>query len=198
MLKRANSAVALPADLLNVLEMNELVHKAAEAWGGLDILVNNASRFHKTHVGLVTEEIWDDLLNSNLKAPFFMAQAAVPHLKKNQGCIVNIADIHGETPMRDYAVYCMSKAGLIMQTKALAKELSPEIRVNAVSPGAIAWPEGENNLTNELKQKIIQRTALGRHGSPHDIAKAVLYLVRDADYVTGQIIEVDGGRGLSI
>lgn len=196
--ERANSAVALPADLLNVLEMNELVHKAAEAWGGLDILVNNASRFHKTHVGLVTEEIWDDLLNSNLKAPFFMAQAAAPHLKKNQGCIVNIADIHGETPMRDYAVYCMSKAGLIMQTKALAKELSPEIRVNAVSPGAIAWPEGENNLTNALKQKIIQRTALGRHGSPHDIAKAVLYLVRDADYVTGQIIEVDGGRGLSI
>lgn len=195
---RAHSAIALAADLFNLSEMNELVHKAAKVWGRLDILVNNASRFNKTHIGSVTEDTWDDLLNSNLKAPFFMSQAAAPHLKKNQGCIVNITDIHGETPMRDYAVYCISKAGLIMQTKALAKELSPEIRVNAVSPGAIAWPEGENKLTNELKQKIIQRTALGRHGSPSDIAKAVLYLVRDADYVTGQIIEVDGGRGLSI
>jgi pteridine reductase len=133
-------------------------------------------------------------MNSNLKAPYFLSQAAAPYLAQNQGSIINIADIHAENPLRHYSVYSISKSGLLMMTKALAKELGPLVRVNAVAPGSIIWPEGENTLSNEDKQKIIDRTPLSRSGTPEDIAKAVLFFARDADFVTGQVLAVDGGR----
>jgi pteridine reductase len=193
---RGNSAVAVQADLSVMTNASLLIEHSFQAWGRLDVLVNNASRFYKTFTGEVTESHWDDLLANNVKAPFFLCQAAVPYLREHAGCIVNITDIHAERPVSDYPVYCISKAGLVMLTKALAKELGPDIRVNAVSPGAIVWPEGENSLSEELKQKIVNRTTLQRGGEPLDIAKAVLYFVRDAEYVTGQILGVDGGRSL--
>ncbi len=194
--KRNHSAVAIQADLLEPESEKLLVQHAADVWKRLDVLVNNASRFYRTAIGKVTEYAWDDLINSNLKAPFFLAQAAAPILAASQGCIVNITDIHAERPLKDYSVYCISKSGLLMMTKVLAKELGPLVRVNAVAPGAILWPEGKNTLSDVEKQKIIDQTALKREGNPEDIAKAVLFFVRDADYVTGQVMDVDGGRKL--
>lgn len=192
--KRDHSAVAIQAELQESENHKALVQKASEVWKRLDVLVNNASRFYRTMLGKVTEYAWDDLINSNLKAPFFLSQAAAPFLTKNNGAIVNIADIHAQHPLRNYSVYCISKSGLIMMTKALAKELGPNVRVNAVAPGAILWPEGENKLSEDEKQKIIDHTSLLRPGSPEDVAKTVLFLVRDSDYITGQVISVDGGR----
>lgn len=194
---RPHSAIALSADLLLPESEKDLVKRAAAEWGRLDVLVNNASRFYRTVMGNVTEYAWNDLMNSNIKAPFFLSQAAAPFLASHEGIIINIADIHGERPLRDYAVYCISKSGLLMMTKLLAKELGPKVRVNAVAPGSIAWPEGENNLSEAEKQKIINRTALKRAGNAEDIAKAVLFFIRDASYVTGQVLNVDGGRVLS-
>lgn len=194
---RPHSAVALHGNLLEPQSEQALMRQVVAVWNRLDVLVNNASRFYRTPVGEVTEFAWDDLIKSNLKAPFFLAQAAAPLLAQQQGVIINIADVHGERPMRDYAVYCISKSGMLMMTKALAKELGPRVRVNAISPGAILWPEGENSLSEADKQKIISRTLLERSGRPEDIAKAVLFFVRDADYVTGQVLAVDGGRLLS-
>lgn len=194
---RKESATILRAELEDAESARVLVRKAHEKWGRLDVLVNNASRFYRTHMGEVTDYAWNDLMNSNLKAPFFLSQEAATYLKETNGSIVNITDIHADRPIRDYAVYCISKAGLITMTHVLAKELGPNVRVNGVSPGAIIWPEGENKLTETDKEKIIDRITLKREGSPKDIAKAVLYFVRDADYVTGQIINVDGGRLLS-
>lgn len=194
--KRKKSAIAVYAQLSNPDNLPKVIQKALKAWNRLDVLVNNASCFYKSHIGGVTEAEWDTLFNCNLKAPFFLSQAAGPYLKKNHGCIVNIADIHGERPLTDYSVYSMTKAGLIMMTKALAKELGPKVRVNAISPGAVAWPEGKNALSKGVKDKIIKSIALKRHGGAGDIAKAVLYVVRDADYVTGQVLIVDGGRDL--
>ena len=191
---RANSAVTLQVELLHQESANTLIQESVRHWNRLDIVVNNASRFYRTHIGQVTEEHWDDLFNSNLKIPYFIAQSAAPFLKTVNGSIINIADIHGTRPLREYTVYCITKAGLLMLTKALAKELSPAIRVNAVSPGSMIWPEGENKLTDKQQQAIISKIPLLRSGSPKDIANAVLYLVRDADYVTGQVINVDGGR----
>lgn len=192
--KRKHSAIIIRADLQEVPSLETLVEQAVGAWGRLDVLVNNASRFYKTGMGKITEYSWDELMNTNVKAPLFLSQAAAPFLAKTKGCIVNIGDIHGERPMRDYGVYCISKAALIMLTKQLARELGPEIRVNAVSPGPVLWPEGENALSPESKQKIIERTALHRHGEPHYVAEAVLFLATRADYVTGHILCVDGGR----
>lgn len=196
---RADSAVVLQADLMDIAGLSTVIATAAAIWGCLDILVNNASCFNRTPVGQVDESAWDALLTCNLKAPYFLAQAAIPYLSKNQGAIVNIADIHGERPMQDYSVYCISKAGLLMLTKALAKELGANVRVNAVSPGGgVAWPEGENAVSDEVMQTIIARTALKKVGAPSDVAKAVLFLIRDAGYVTGQVLVVDGGRSLMI
>jgi len=194
---RPHSAMALRSDLNDVESINTLVGKTYAEWNRLDVLVNNASRYYKTDIGKTTEYAWDDLMNSNLKAPFFMAQAAAPLLAKNQGCIINVTDIHTERPLKDYAVYCISKSALAMMTKVLAKELGPNVRVNAVAPGAILWPEGDNALSNEMKKKIIDRTALSRTGEPTDIANAILYFVRDGGFVTGQILSIDGGRSLS-
>ncbi len=196
--KRKHSAIIYCANLLKTDGLHEIINSAVAEWGRLDALINNASGFYRTVMGNVTEQEWDDLLNSNLKAAFFLSQQAAPHLSKQQGCIVNIADIHAERPMRDYSVYCISKAGLIMLTKALAKELGPSVRVNAISPGVVAWPEGENTVPEMGKQKIIDRTVLKRHGDAKEIAKAVLFLVNSADFITGQVINIDGGRSLFI
>ena len=193
---RGDSAVVLQADLSKIKTLNNLVKQAVNSWGRLDILVNNASCFYKTPVGSITESIWNDLMDTNLKAPFFLSQAAIPYLKKQRGCIINIVDIHADRPMADHPIYCVSKAGLAMLTKTLARELGPDIRVNSVSPGAIIWPEKGNALSPKLKKQIIDHTALKTHGDPEEIAKAVLFLVRDATYVTGQDIAVDGGRKL--
>ena len=193
---RANSASTLQGDLLQTESLDQLTKQAAEVWGGLDVLVNNASSFYPTPVGEITLEHWDDLMGSNLKAPIFLSQAATPYLKENQGCIINIIDIHAFRPMKAHPVYCAAKAGLAMLTQSLAKELGPEIRVNGVAPGAIMWPTSE--LNPETQASILERTALKRQGEPADIARAVRFLALDADYITGQIIPVDGGRSLNI
>lgn len=193
--RRPDSVVLLQGELRDPVSLPQLLDDAVTAWGHLDALVNNASTFYPTPVGSVTTEQWDDLLGSNLRAPFFLAQAAAPHLRARHGCIVNIADIHADRPLKNYPVYSIAKAGLVMLTKALAAELGPEIRVNAVAPGAILWPE--NNMDDATKAKIVSRTFLKRQGHPSDIAGAVLYLIRDANYVSGQLLTVDGGRSLN-
>lgn len=193
--QRPRSVVLVQGDLLDTASLSHLLDEAQGAWGRLDVLVNNASTFYPTPVGSVTSEQWDDLLGSNLRAPFFLAQAAAPHLRTHHGCIVNIADIHADRPLKNYPVYSIAKAGLVMLTKALAQELGPEVRVNAVAPGAILWPE--NDMDEATKAKIVSRTFLKRQGSPQDIAGAVLYLIRDANYMSGQVLTVDGGRSLN-
>lgn len=192
---RAGSAAVLQADLNDVGQCVRLVAESCALWGRLDVLVNNASTFFPTPIGAVNAQQWDDLFASNVRAPFFLAQAAAPHLKSARGCIVNIADIHAERPLKNYPVYSAAKAGLVMLTRSLACELAPEVRVNALAPGAILWPE--SGLDAATQSKIIDRTFLKRQGTPEEIAKAVLFLVRDATYTTGQILNVDGGRSLN-
>lgn len=191
---RENSVILIQADLHNTSGLSSLVEEAVKAWGRLDVLINNASSFYPTLIGKSTEEQWDDLVGSNMKAPFFLSQAAAPFLKKQNGCIVNIVDIHAERPLKSYPIYSMAKAGLAMMTKSLACELGPEIRVNGVAPGAILWPD---SLDQVAKQRIISRTFLKRQGEPNDIAKTILYLIKEAEYMTGQILAVDGGRSLN-
>ena len=191
---RPDSVQLLQADLHDTQSLPGLIEEAVNAWDRLDVLINNASSFYPTPIGSVTEAQWDDLIGSNLKAPLFLSQAAAPYLRQHQGCIVSIVDIHAERPLKEFPVYSMAKAGLVMLTKSLACELGPEVRVNAVAPGAILWPE---NLGEAEKEKIISRTFLKRQGAPDDIARAILYLVRDAGYVSGQVITVDGGRSLN-
>lgn len=192
--KRENSATMLAADLNQINECENLIKQAEKIWQRLDVLVNNASRFYPTLFGEVEQAQWQDLFASNLQAPFFLAQMTAPFLKKQRGCIINVTDIHAEKPLKNYAVYCLTKAGLSMLTKVLAKELAPEIRVNAVAPGAVCWPEGVNELTDEMKHKIVEQTLLKRAGTAQDIAKAVKFFI-DNDYITGQSLAVDGGRG---
>jgi len=192
--RRPNSAITVGADLRSIQALDELVARVVRHAGRLDILVNNASSFYPTALGTVTEAQWNDLIDSNLKAPLFLSQAALPHLKEARGVIVNIVDIHSERPLRNHPVYGAAKAGLAMLTRSLAKDLGPDIRVNGVSPGAILWPE--SGMSESTRQQIIKEIALKREGRPDDIASAVLYLVRDADYVTGQILAVDGGRSV--
>jgi len=191
---RPDSAALIRGDLLDSATLPTLVEQARRTWGRLDVLVNNASSFYPTPVGSIGETQWDDLIGSNLKAPLFLSQAAAPLLAAQQGCIVNIVDIHADRPLKGYPLYCAAKAGLAMLTKSLARELAPSIRVNAVAPGAILWPE---HASEETRRAIISRTALKRQGDPRDIARTVRFLVTEADYITGQIITVDGGRSLS-
>lgn len=193
--KRANSCFLIQADLLDVELMPTLIQEVINKTARLDILVNNASSFYPTEIGKITEQDWDDLMGSNLKAPLFLSQAASNHLKAAGGCIINIVDIHGLRPMKGHPVYSPAKAGLAMLTQSLARELGPDVRVNGVAPGAIIWPEiaSATNTPNT----ILNKTALKRQGTPEDIAKAVLFLARDADYITGHIIPVDGGRMLN-
>ncbi len=192
--QRPGSAKIMQADLLNMSELEAVAKGACLAWGGIDVLVNNASSFYPTAISNVTERQWDELLGGNLKAPFFLAKALAKTLADNKGCIVNIIDIHAERGLSGYPVYSISKAGLAAMTKVLAKELGPAVRVNGVAPGAILWPD--NDLSEQAKLEILQRVALKRSGEPLDIAKAVLFLIKDAGYITGQILTVDGGRTL--
>lgn len=192
--QRPDSARVIQANLLNRDELENLAHQAAMAWGGLDVLVNNASSFYPTAFAEVTQAQWDELLGSNLKAPFFLTQALASVISARHGCVINIVDIHAERGLKGYPAYSIAKAGLAAMTKILAKELGPSVRVNGIAPGAIIWPEHE--LTEADKQEILQRVALRRHGEPNDIAKTALFLARDADYITGQIVSVDGGRTL--
>lgn len=193
--KRKDSVILIQADLLETAKISEMVRQAVKAWGQLDVVVNNASSFYPTPVGKIDEKVWDDLIGSNLKVPLFLSQAAAPHLKKTKGCIVNIIDIHADRPLKNHTVYCIAKAGLVMLTKSLARELGPEIRVNAVAPGAILWPE--NDMDDLTKKRIVSSIVLKRHGEPEDIAKAVRFLVMDAGYMSGQVLTVDGGRTLT-
>ena len=191
---RSASAISVGADLRSVSELRKMVDAVTAHSGRLDILVNNASTFYPTPLATVTEDEWHDLVDSNLKAPLFLAQAALTHLSAAKGVIVNIVDIHAQRPLRNYLVYGSAKAGLAMLTRSLAKDLGPDIRVNGVSPGAILWPE--SGMPEAVRQSIIKEIALKREGRPEDIARAVLFLVRDAPYVTGQILAVDGGRSI--
>jgi len=191
---RINSARIMQADLLDSSQLEALANEACLAWGGIDVLVNNASSFYPTAMSEVNDQQWDDLIGSNLKAPFFLAKLLVDTLVKNQGCIVNLVDIHAERGLKGYPVYSIAKAGLVAMTKVLAKELGPDIRVNAIAPGAIIWPETLES--EQQQQEILQRVVLKRQGQPEDIAKAVRFLIQDADYITGQILTVDGGRTL--
>ncbi len=190
----AESAAVFAADLLDIAALPRLVESVVHHFGRLDALVNNASSFFATKVGAVDAAAWDDLIGSNLKAPLFLAQAAAAHLDRSGGCIVNITDIHAERPLKGYPLYCAAKAGLLGLTRALALELGPRVRVNAVAPGAIEWPHGEHDFPPAERTAIIAHTLLKRVGSPADIARTVKFLVFDAPYVTGQVINVDGGR----
>jgi len=192
---RENSVVLVQADLLDISKLPAIIKDALAPWGKLDAVVNNASSFYPTKIGSVDDEQWDDLIGTNLKAPFFLSQAAAPHLQQQHGCIVNIADIHADRPLKSYPVYSIAKAGLVMLTRALACELGPDIRVNAIAPGAILWPEME--LDEVTKQRIVSRTFLKRKGDPANIANAVVFLIRDAVYTTGHVLNVDGGRSLN-
>ena len=189
---RSDSAATFQADLVDTAALPALAERVLDWAGGIDILVNNASSFYPTPIGEITEDAWDDLVGSNLKGPLFLSQACLPALRKARGVIINLVDIHGQRPLRNHHVYSPAKAGLAMLTRALAKDLGPEIRVNGVSPGAILWPS--DGMTADVKKSILEQIPLDRAGSPADIAGCVLYLVRDATYVSGQIIAVDGGR----
>lgn len=191
---RTDSAAIFSADLVDTAALPELINAVVNWRERLDILVNNASAFYPTPPGDITEAQWDELIGSNLKAPLFLSQAALPQLRKHRGAIINIVDIHAQRPLKNHTVYGPAKAGLAMLTRSLAKDLAPDIRVNGVSPGAILWPE--DGLTDTAKISILKQIPLERPGNPDDIAGCVLYLVQDATYVTGQIIAVDGGRSI--
>ncbi len=192
--QRTDSARVFPADLTSLDAPATLIALVVEWTGRLDVLVNNASSFYPTPIGSITEGQWDDLVGSNLKAPLFLSQAARPQLKEQRGVIINIVDIHSQRPLRHHPVYGSAKAGLAMLTRSLAKDLAPDIRVNGISPGAILWPE--DGMSQETRDLILRQIPLARTGSPQDIADGVLYLARDAKYVTGQILAIDGGRSI--
>ncbi len=193
--RRAKSAATIRADLLDTENLGALIEFTLRHFGALDVLVNNASTFYPTKIGEITPAAWDDLMGTNLKAPLFLSQAAAPALRKSQGLILNIVDIHALRPLRDYPVYCAAKAGLQMITRSLAKELGPEIRVNGISPGPVLWPEGQSD--EKGRAKIIERTVLKRMGTPEDIARTALLFAASAPFVTGQILAVDGGRSVA-
>lgn len=193
---RDDSAIAIKADLLNMAELTHLAEQSCRQWGGVDALLNNASQFTPGQFGQVSDADWDLLINSNLKAPFFLAQLLAPSLTARRGCIVNMVDIHAENGLPNYPVYSIAKAGLVTMTKCLARELAPAVRVNAIAPGAIFWPE--TGMSETQKTEILERIALGRCGRAEEIARAVEFLMSDADYITGHILTVDGGRRLFV
>lgn len=194
--ERAASTLALEAELANVEALPDLVDAALERYGRLDLLVNNASAFYPTPVGTVTAAQWDELFASNARAPFFLAQAAAAALAASRGAIVNLVDIYAERPLARHPLYSMAKASLVMMTRALALELAPDVRVNAIAPGAILWPEAGKSAAE--RDALIARTPLARAGTPDEVADAVLWLARDARYVTGEVVRLDGGRALNI
>lgn len=193
--QRVDSCLLLQADLLATKNFSKLINSLVEQTDRLDILINNASSFYPTPLGSIQEQQWDDLMGTNLKVPLFLSQAVLPHLQQSKGVIINLADVHGLRPLPEFSVYCTAKAGLIMLTQVLARELGPCIRVNGIAPGAILWPE--RPIGEDQRTELLAKTALERMGSPEDIARTVLFLVRDALYITGQVIAVDGGRLLN-
>ena len=197
-LKRANSVAIIQGDVLNLSVLPSLVQETIKHFGKLDVLINNASSYYPTEIGGINEEQWQDLMGSNLKAPLFLSQAAAIELRKQQGCIINITDMHVERPKKGYIVYSIAKAGLVTLTKSLAHELSPEVRVNAVAPGPVMWPENNPQFDELYRQRVISQTLLKRIGEPNDIAKAVKFLIQNAPFITGQVIAVDGGRSLNL
>ena len=196
--KRPGSIALVQADLLKPGNPPALVKDAMKAFGRLDALVNNASSFFPTPLGEITEQSWDDLVGTNLKAPLFLSQAAARELRKHHGAIVNIIDIHADFPMKSYVVYNVAKGGLVALTRSLARELGPEVRVNGVAPGTILWPDDESWKDEVSRQRIMNQTALKRIGEPDDIAKAVEFLLTGGPYVTGQVLAVDGGRSVML
>lgn len=192
---RQGSARAIAGDLLDPATPARLVEFALATFGGLDVLVNNASSFYPTPVGTITAGQWDDLIGSNLRAPLFLTQEATPALRAKRGLILNLIDIHGFRPLKRHPVYCAAKAGLVMLTQSLARELGPEIRVNGIAPGPVLWPESP--MEPGQREAIIERTALKRAGTPADVARTALFFMCDAPYITGQILAVDGGRSTS-
>lgn len=193
--QRAGSALVIVQDLLQANAAMTLIAAVERHFGQLDVLINNASVFIRTPQGACCAEQWDTLFATNVKTPYFLSIAAYPLLKKQHGCIINISDIHAQRPLKDYAVYCQTKAALNLQTKALARELAPHVRVNAIAPGAIIWPEADNALARQQQEAIINNTPLKKHGSPLYIAQTVEALVINS-FITGQIIHVDGGRSI--
>lgn len=190
--QRSNSTLLLQADLADIATIPSMIKQLQQWRGRLDLLVNNASSFYPTPVAEASEEQWDELMASNLKAPFFLSQAAAEMLRRGRGNIINLVDIHAERPLQGHPIYSISKAGNAMLVKSLARELGPEIRVNGIAPGVILWPEAD--IGDAAKAQAIARTALKESGRPEDIARTLLFLARDAGYITGQIINVDGGR----
>ena len=188
-----DSAITVQANLEHKEYYNALIDASLGFKGGIDVLINNASAFYPTPLNMLDDEQWNSIINTNLKAPLYLSQLASKSLRKNKGCIINIADIHANRPLANHSIYSISKAGLLMLTQSLAKELAPNIRVNAISPGAITWPE---QIEDEDKRTILDQTVLKRLGSTEDINKAVMFLIKDSDYITGQILNIDGGRTL--
>ncbi len=197
-LRRPQSAAIIQGDLLNVAMLSGLVQETVAQFGKLDVLVNNASSYYSTEIGEIGEAQWEDLVGSNLKAPLLLSQAAAPELRRQRGCIVNITDMHVERPKKGYVVYSVAKAGLVTLTKSLALELAPDVRVNAVAPGPVLWPEDNPQFDEIYRQRVISQTLLKRLGEPEDVARAVRFLIADAPFITGQVIAVDGGRSLSL
>ncbi|MCM0613183.1 pteridine reductase [Marinobacter sediminum] len=195
---RPDSATAIQADLSQMDDVRRLGEDAVGHWGKLDGLVNNASVFYPNPTQDATPEDWDSVLHTNLRAPFFLLQACLPTLRKNNGCVVNLIDIYSEKPLADHPLYCASKSGLAALTRSWAKDLAPIIRVNGVSPGAILWPEGDATMNENHQQTILEKTPLARTGTPDDIAKTIVFLMCDAPFITGQILSVDGGRSLNM
>jgi pteridine reductase len=197
-LQRPNSVAIIQGDLLNIASLPNLINETVSHFGRLDVLINNASTYYASEIGDIDESKWQDLIGSNLKAPLFLSQAAAPELRKNHGCIVNITDMHVERPKKGYIVYSVAKAGLVTLTKSLAHELSPEVRVNAVAPGPVQWPENNPQFDEVYRQRVINQTLLKRLGEAEDVAKAVKFLITDAPFITGHVLAVDGGRSLNL
>jgi len=197
-LQRPNSAAIIQGDLLNLAVLPSLIQETVSHFGQLDVLINNASSYYATEIGEIGDDQWEDLIGSNLKAPLFLAQAAAHELRKQQGCIINITDMHVERPKKGYVVYSVAKAGLVTLTKSLAQELGPDVRVNAVAPGPVLWPEDNPQFDEVYRQRVISQTLLKRIGECDDVAKAVRFLIQDAPFITGQVIAVDGGRSLNL
>ncbi len=199
---RANSAIGIAADLNNLVAITQLAEQAQQQWQRIDLLVNNASSFFPTPIGDTSEDDWNQLINSNLKAPFFLAQSVAKNLGEHRGSIINIADIYADRPLLKHSVYSIAKAGNVMLTKTLAQELAPLVRVNGIAPGAILWPDDtnkkpEDKLSDENKEKMLAKIPLQQRGHEQDIARTILFLTNDAPYITGQILNVDGGRTIT-
>lgn len=195
---RPDSADSVQANLLDTATIPALIEATLKRFGRLDALVNNASSYYPTELGTIQPAQWEDLMGSNLKAPLFLTQAAAQALQASAGCIVNITDMHIERPKKHYIVYSAAKAGLVSLTKSLAQELAPRVRVNAVAPGPVLWPDDNQEFDENYRQQVVNQTLLKRSGEPADIAKAVKFLIYDAPFVTGHVLAVDGGRHLSL